>query len=367
VDAIYNRAVDVVAGNSLFHIVVDSDDTATKILAVLNKEKAGRVTFMPLNRIRPRPVTTGQLDQGVVRMLDKLVFEDKFEGVFRQVFGKAVVCRDLDIADTCARGHGFTAVTLDGDRVGKKGELSGGWEGRRSRIETIVALRKAQTDMDQVKDAFEEISGQVERVDQAITRLRDASSKIERERRGIIDSRERVDAQVEGLAREEIRLAELVSQKSASLAIIEQALVNSEMHIQAYQTELITKMTSGLDARERARVGEIQEQVGGMETRFERISGERVEMQEKVNITRVELSENLMRRRADISARIEAAQASNDTPEMNGREQELNSADARLEIVAKRIEAIEGESVQGAEGLQGMQQELENLKVYIMS
>jgi hypothetical protein len=46
------RRVDVVAGNSLFHIVDDSDDTATKILAVLNKDKAGRVTFMPVNRIR---------------------------------------------------------------------------------------------------------------------------------------------------------------------------------------------------------------------------------------------------------------------------------------------------------------------------
>lgn len=71
-------------------------------------------------------------------------------------------------------------MTLDEHRVGKKGELSGGWEGRRSRIETIVALRKAESEMDQVKAAFEEIVGQIERGDQTITRLRDASSKIER-------------------------------------------------------------------------------------------------------------------------------------------------------------------------------------------
>jgi structural maintenance of chromosome 3 (chondroitin sulfate proteoglycan 6) len=62
----FNGAVHVVAGNSVLHIVVDSYETATKILAVLNKEKAGRVTFMPLNRIRPRPASTAQLDQGVV-------------------------------------------------------------------------------------------------------------------------------------------------------------------------------------------------------------------------------------------------------------------------------------------------------------
>jgi hypothetical protein len=38
-----------------------------------------------------------------------------------------------------------------------------------------------------------------------------------------------------------------------------------------------------------------------------------------VNITKVELSENLRRRRADISARIEAAQAISDTPGSAGR------------------------------------------------
>jgi structural maintenance of chromosome 3 (chondroitin sulfate proteoglycan 6) len=95
-DPSFNRAVDVVAGKSLLHIVVDSYETVTKILAVLNKVKTGRVTFIHLNRIRPRRASTAQLDQGVVRMLDKLVFDQRFEGVIRQVFEKAVVCRDLD-------------------------------------------------------------------------------------------------------------------------------------------------------------------------------------------------------------------------------------------------------------------------------
>jgi hypothetical protein len=90
--------------------------------------------------------------------------------------------------------------------------------------------------MDQVKAAFEEMAGQVERGDQTITRLCDASSKIEHERRGIIDSRKQVDATVEGLAREEIRIVESLNQKSVSVASIKQALANSEMQIQAYET-----------------------------------------------------------------------------------------------------------------------------------
>ncbi|CAB4408989.1 unnamed protein product [Rhizophagus irregularis] len=47
-------AVEVTAGQSLFHVVVDTDDTATKVLDVLNREQSGRVTFMPLNRLRTK-------------------------------------------------------------------------------------------------------------------------------------------------------------------------------------------------------------------------------------------------------------------------------------------------------------------------
>jgi structural maintenance of chromosome 3 (chondroitin sulfate proteoglycan 6) len=43
-------------GFSLFQVVVDNDETATKILDVMLKEKSGRITFMPLNRLKPQQV-----------------------------------------------------------------------------------------------------------------------------------------------------------------------------------------------------------------------------------------------------------------------------------------------------------------------
>ena len=98
--------------------------------------------------------------------------------------------------------------------------------------------------------------------------------------------------------------------------------------------------------------------------RDEKIYAELVEMQERGNITKFELSENLMRRRADIAARIEAAQAAADTPESAGRAQELKSCDARLDDIAKRIDQIEVLGVEAPQELGGIQQELENLKVW---
>lgn len=61
----YRTAAEVTAGNSLFHIVVDTDETASKVLDAMVRRRAGRVTFMPLNRLRVNPVTYPQTDDAV--------------------------------------------------------------------------------------------------------------------------------------------------------------------------------------------------------------------------------------------------------------------------------------------------------------
>ena len=53
---------------SLFHIVVDTDETASRILEVMVREKLGRVTFMPLNRLRPPTVKYPEQQEEAVPM-----------------------------------------------------------------------------------------------------------------------------------------------------------------------------------------------------------------------------------------------------------------------------------------------------------
>lgn len=50
-------AVEVTAGNRLFHHVVESDKVGTSILKEMNRQKLpGEVTFMPLNRLNVREI-----------------------------------------------------------------------------------------------------------------------------------------------------------------------------------------------------------------------------------------------------------------------------------------------------------------------
>lgn len=65
--------------------MVDTDETARKILEVLIKEKAGRITFIPLNSVRVRPVKypvgeDGQPAKEAVPILERIkVMDPKFQ------------------------------------------------------------------------------------------------------------------------------------------------------------------------------------------------------------------------------------------------------------------------------------------------
>ena len=120
--------------------MVDTDDTASKVLEVMLKEKTGQVTFMPLNQLKPKnPPTLNAQD--AEPLIDKLNFDSKYEKAFQQVFGKTCICRDLTITASYVKSHGINTITLDGDKVDCKGALTGGYHNvRRSRIEGIKSV-----------------------------------------------------------------------------------------------------------------------------------------------------------------------------------------------------------------------------------
>jgi structural maintenance of chromosome 3 (chondroitin sulfate proteoglycan 6) len=70
---------------SLFHVVVDTDDTATKVLEALNREQNGRVTFMPLNRLRTKTLEYPESNDKVIPMIEVLKFDNAYAKAVEQV------------------------------------------------------------------------------------------------------------------------------------------------------------------------------------------------------------------------------------------------------------------------------------------
>jgi structural maintenance of chromosome 3 (chondroitin sulfate proteoglycan 6) len=65
-------------------VVVENDDKSTEIIKHLNQENGGRVTFIPLNRVRAPNVTYPQRSD-VTPLIHKLNFKDDYTPAFRKV------------------------------------------------------------------------------------------------------------------------------------------------------------------------------------------------------------------------------------------------------------------------------------------
>uniref|UniRef100_A0A453CY40 SMC hinge domain-containing protein n=1 Tax=Aegilops tauschii subsp. strangulata TaxID=200361 RepID=A0A453CY40_AEGTS len=144
-------AVEVAAGNSLLHVVVENDDISTEIIKIWtkrkdepsreNEEKDGRVTFIPLNRVYAPSVNIPQ-SSDFVPLLKKLKYRADHRPAFELIFGRTVICRDLETATRVARSNDLDCITLDGDQVSSDGGMTGGFfDYRRSRLKYVKIIR----------------------------------------------------------------------------------------------------------------------------------------------------------------------------------------------------------------------------------
>jgi chromosome segregation protein len=135
----HRLALEVAAGGRLTQVVVEDDRIAARAIELLKSRRAGRLTFLPLNKIRSSGSGSGSataasaLQRGngagagpglVGRAVQLIRHEPIYAEVFRYVFGDTLVFSDLASA---RRELGrCRAVTLDGELLEKSGAMTGG-------------------------------------------------------------------------------------------------------------------------------------------------------------------------------------------------------------------------------------------------
>lgn len=134
----HRLALEVAAGGRLAQVVVEDDRIAARAIELLKQRRAGRLTFLPLNKIRgggggggsaaaamQRGGNPAMAAGGLIgRAVDLIRHEPVYDEVFRYVFGDTLVFGDLA---TARRELGrCRAVTLDGELLEKSGAMTGG-------------------------------------------------------------------------------------------------------------------------------------------------------------------------------------------------------------------------------------------------
>lgn len=160
-DVYYQTALEIALGASSQHIIVEDEESATKAIDFLKRNRVGRATFLPLTTIKARTISSQNQDAiavspGFLGMADELVtFDTRLEAIFKNLLATTAIFDTVEHAREAARQVRYQVrmVTLDGTELRTGGSYAGGANRQNNSIFIKPELEQLQKEI-----AEEEVS-----------------------------------------------------------------------------------------------------------------------------------------------------------------------------------------------------------------
>ncbi|MHA2221231.1 MAG: chromosome segregation protein SMC [Candidatus Thorarchaeota archaeon] len=347
IDPDYSVALEIAGGNRLSHIVVDNEHVATECVQVLKKEKVGRASFIPLDKIKTHAPGKLPKDEGVIDFALNLVkFESKMRPAFEFVFSDTIVTEDFDTA----KRQGFRgqrAVSLDGDLVERSGLMTGGYFQK-----TTMGLSL------QVEDTSPEIAERLQGLEGILTGLRKKQTSLRKERNALEKEGQGLENTNYRLQMELNRLEEKYQEQESRSEILRERIDKANLTITELETQVkdLQERDDELSVqRERVRAqrddanqtlvssdaNRLNQEIKDLKEVQDQYSRNREKLQSEITSVRVALDERLGPKAIDLESKIQSQDAI-----IPGLDEELKRLQMGLEERTSEYEKLKDEREQ---------------------
>ncbi|RCJ28195.1 chromosome segregation protein SMC [Nostoc sp. ATCC 43529] len=244
----YQLALEIAAGGRLGHIVVEDDGIAAAGIELLKQKRAGRATFLPLNKISAPKFTqdaTLRLASGFINYAVNLVDCDRrYKDVFSYVFGNTVVFGSLEQA---RKNLGlYRIVTLDGELLETSGAMTGGSNTQRSALrfgtgeaaesDEVIGLKNRLVDIERILDrcaeAIATLSSRTKQFTQELTEARQARREQQLQLEQLHKDIKNLTTQLEGTRSQLVQNSEKLATVQSRLEVLDRELPGQETQLQ---------------------------------------------------------------------------------------------------------------------------------------
>ena len=149
----YALSLEVALGGAKDYVVVDSPNIAKACINYLKENNLGRVTFFPLDVIKPRFIDNETLNElktkeGFINVLANLVsYDEMYKNIVFNQLGNVLVVNNIDNANIISKviNNKYKIVTLDGEIINVGGSITGGTIKKKSIISEKYELENLLT------------------------------------------------------------------------------------------------------------------------------------------------------------------------------------------------------------------------------
>ena len=149
----YALSLEVALGGAKDYVVVDNPNIAKACINYLKENNLGRVTFFPLDVIKPRFIDNETLNElktkeGFINVLANLVsYDEMYKNIVFNQLGNVLVINNIDNANIISKviNNKYKIVTLDGEIINVGGSITGGTIKKKSIISEKYELENLLT------------------------------------------------------------------------------------------------------------------------------------------------------------------------------------------------------------------------------
>ncbi|XP_071537394.1 structural maintenance of chromosomes protein 3 isoform X2 [Panulirus ornatus] len=356
-------AVEVTAGNKLFHHIVESDKIGTQILKEMNKQKLpGEVTFMPLNRLTVKDIDYPQTNDAIP-MVSKLTYSERYHKALKYIFGRTLICRNLEVATHLARSTRLDCVTLDGDQVSSKGSLTGGYfNTSRSRLE----IQKTRSELrDQIISAETELRTLQETLrntEQEINKIVSEMQKTEIKNSKAKNLFEKVKTDIRLMKEEQSGLERTKQPKERSLTQLKANLEAMMATKEGLESELHQDLMATLSVQDQHEVDQLNDDIRRLTQENKEAFTRRMKLEADKNKLENLLTNNLHRRKDELMQALQEISVEDRKRQLDHSQSEIQRVDTRIEEVAVQYKDVEKKVNELQKKEKSLKSELEKVK-----
>ncbi|WP_017305666.1 chromosome segregation protein SMC [Spirulina subsalsa] len=375
VDARYQLALETAAGARLGHIVVEDDGVAAQGIQLLKNKRAGRATFLPLNKINPphfQEILSLRQARGFVNYAIELVYcEPRYKKIFGYVFGNTVVFATLNDA----RQHlgKVRIVTLEGELLESSGAMTGGSQSSRHTLHFGTSLQGESRELEELQNRLIELDKIIAYCESNLQEITEKSKEISQE---LVELRQQLREQQlrkEQLEKERAKLSQQNAQISQQLAENEAEYETLTQHLQTLgetiplqeeELQLEQQKLAELEASQTSSEWQaIQQQIKAQEQRLEEkeqrlretqgrqleLTNQASRLQEKID----QAQQTTQQKRQQVSTSREQLQTL--TLERHSLETQIQETETRLGELTAQLGAVKQERDRTEDTLQHLQ------------
>ncbi|HAA08970.1 MAG: chromosome segregation protein SMC [Syntrophomonadaceae bacterium] len=380
-------AIETAAGKGLENIVVSQVSEARQAIEYLKVKKAGRVTFLPLDVLRPVPMNDKEIKAvqnypGVIGLAARLVScAREIQPAVDYLLGRVLIVEDMDSGINLLKQEriSWRMVTLEGESFAVGGALTGGLKSRQpegllqrrqaerslltSRQNIDKDIMSCQGQIDSFRQQLAEVNKYIERLHSSITEDRIHVQLLEQQNKEYEQQLERLKDDKSICEAEIADAVQQIKELEEEILSLKQKLQEREIRSNELTQALEQSRLSGEDSRReieihRARVASYREQLEIKDRELENLQRSMEQMEQidqsyrqsaqDAQILYQKLTQEIKREEQRIAELEQViAQGRTQLQKINGKLEKEQQAEAEerqnAETISSRVEPVKQE------------------------